>query len=130
MNSLHIIGNLTSDPELRTTRNGENVCKFTVAVNRRTKAEKPEADFFRVTAWGERGVTCSKYLAKGKKVSVVGPVTVDTYQTKTGETRASLEVKADDVEFLTPRSESIDKETGYEKVNPEGLPFIQDELPV
>ena len=97
MNKLTIIGNLTADPELRTTQDGKSVCSFTVAVNRR---KNDEADFFRVTAWEERGEICKKYLEKGKKCCVIGPVTVRTYQANDGSTRASLEVTAQEVEFL------------------------------
>ena len=111
MNKLTIIGNLTRDPQLRTTQTGVNVCDFTVAVNRRQSAQQrqngqqPEADFFRVTAWRELGENCSKYLAKGRKVAVVGPVSVSTYAGNDGVTRANLEVTADEVEFLTPRDQ-------------------------
>ena len=109
MNKLTIIGNLTRDPELRTTSTGVNVCDFTVAVNRKLSAQQKangqqaEADFFRVTAWRELGENASKYLAKGRKVAVVGPVSVRTYTGNDGVTRASLEVTADDIEYLTPR---------------------------
>jgi single-strand DNA-binding protein len=115
MNKLTIIGNLTADPELRTTQNGKSVCGFTVAVNRRNKVEgQPDADFFRISAWNQLGESCSKYLAKGKKVCVIGSVSVKTYQTQNGETRASMEVMAQDVEFLTPRGDSnIDPQSGY-----------------
>lgn len=118
MNKLTIIGNLTNEPELRTTTNGKNVCGFTVAVNRRRKVEgQPEADFFRVSAWNQLGENCQKFLAKGRKVCVVGPVSVRTYQAKDGTAGASLEVTADDVEFLSPRSDSVDQQTGYQKVD-------------
>lgn len=80
------------------------MCSFTLAVNRRKKVEgQPDADFFRVTAWEHRGEVCAKYLSKGKKVAVVGAVSVKTYQTQNGEYRASMEVTADDVEFLSSR---------------------------
>lgn len=111
MNKLTIIGNLTRDPQLRTTQGGVSVCDFTVAVNRRMSSQQrqngqqAEADFFRVTAWREMGENCSKYLAKGRKVAVVGAVSVQTYTGNDGVTRASLEVTADEVEFLTPRTE-------------------------
>ena len=110
MNKLTIIGNLTRDPELRTTATGVNVCDFTVAVNRRQRRDaqnngQPEADFFRVTAWRERGELCAKYLAKGRKVCVIGPVSVRTYTGSDGTTRASLEVTADEVEFLSSRND-------------------------
>ena len=109
MNKLTIIGNLTRDPELRTTSAGINVCDFTVAVNRRVRRDaqnaQPEADFFRVSAWRQLGENCAKFLAKGRKVCVVGPVSVRTYQANDGTTRASLEVTAEDVEFLSSRND-------------------------
>ena len=108
MNKLHIIGNLTRDPELRTV-NGQNgsvsVCDFTVAVNRRNGGNngQNDTDYFRITAWRGLGENCSKYLTKGRKVAVVGPVSCRTYTGNDGVTRASLEVTAEDVEFLSPR---------------------------
>ena len=110
MNKLIIIGNLTRDPEVRTTPSGDNVTSFTVAVNRRTRRDaqsnQPDADFFRVSAWRQLGENCGKYLAKGRKVCVSGPVTARLYQANDGTTRVSLEVTADDVEFLTSRAEA------------------------
>ena len=124
MNKLTIIGNLTGDPELRTTTNGKSVCGFTVAVNRRNKVEgQPEADFFRCSVWNQMGEACAKYLMKGKKVCVIGSVSVRTYTTQNGETRASLEVMAQDVEFLSPRDENVDRQSGYTKVDPADNPF-------
>ena len=135
MNKLTIIGNLTRKPELRTTSTGVNVCDFTVAVNRRNsnrdaQNNQPEADFFRVTAWRERGELCAKWLDKGSKVCVVGPVSVRTYQANDGSTRASLEVTADEVEFLNRvngdnagTSAPVDEQSGMEKVETDDLPF-------
>lgn len=103
MNKLTIIGNLTRDPELRTPQSGISVCSFTVAVNRRrTQGQQPEADFFRVSAWRQLGENCGKWLVKGKKVCVVGPVSVSTYQGNDGNMRAQMEITAEDVEFLSP----------------------------
>ena len=139
MNKLTIIGNLTRDPELRTTSTGINVCTFTVAVNRRRSANsnQPEADFFRVSAWRQLGENCQRYLAKGRKVAVVGAVSVQTYTGNDGTTRASLEVNADDVEFLSSRNEdagyapaapaqpapAAPAMNGFEEVDDEDLPF-------
>ena len=130
MNKLTIIGNLTNDPELRTTTNGVNVCSFTVAVNRRkTQAnQKPEADFFKVSAWREKGENCAKFLSKGKKVCVIGPVAVRTYTANDGNTRAQMEVTADEVEFLSPAGQSEpepkkDTATGFEQVETDELPY-------
>lgn len=127
MNKLTIIGNLTRDPELRTTSAGVSVCDFTVAVNRRKSGnnQQPEADFFRVSAWRQLGENCAKFLHKGSKVCAVGPVSVRTYQTNSGETRASLEVVADDIEFLSPKDAPapVDAGSGMQIVDPDGLPF-------
>lgn len=110
MNKLTIIGNLTRDPVLRKVGADISVCDFTVAVNRSRRGQnanaQPEADFFRVTVWRERAEIAAKYLAKGRKVCVVGPVSVSTYQANDGTTRANLEVTAEDFEFLTSRAEA------------------------
>lgn len=106
MNKIILIGNLTRDPETRTTATGLSVCSFTIAVNRRkTQQNQPEADFFRITAWRQLAELCQKYLAKGRKVCVTGSVSVSTYEGKDGTTRASLEVTADEIEFLSPKAE-------------------------
>lgn len=143
MNKLMIIGNLTADPQLRVTQSGMNVCSFTVAVNRRKTQnnQNPEADFFRVSAWNQLAENCSKFLAKGRKVAVNGSVSVHTFQGNDGKTYASMEVMANEVEFLTPRDKAAemtqmvddvmngkeparDPQTGYEQVDMgDDLPF-------
>ena len=124
MNRLFITGNCTKDPEMRTTPAGKTVCTFNVAVNRRKKVEgQPDADFFRVSAWEQLGENCGKYLQKGKKVAVVGSVSVHAYTGQDGKPGASLEVVASEVEFLSPRNEDVDPQSGYQKVSPEGLPY-------
>lgn len=107
MQKLFIVGNLTGDPTTRTTSSGKEVCSFTVAVNRRQKKADgtSEADFFRVSAWEGMAKVCQQYLAKGRKVAVTGTVSVSTYQAQDGTARASMDVFAQDVEFLTPRGE-------------------------
>ena len=133
MNRIFITGNLVRDPELRSTTAGKSVASFTVAVNRRKKIEgQPDADYFRVAAWEGLGESCAKYLAKGRKVAVTGSISLSTYTTQEGQTRANLEVRADDVEFLTPRSEGGSNEAqpppakqGFTEVGAEAvdLPF-------
>ena len=130
MNKLTIIGNLTRDPELRTVSSGISVCDFTVAVNRRNRSQnaangQPETDFFRVTAWRQLGENCAKYLAKGRKVCVVGPVSARTYQANDGTTRVSLEVTAEDVEFLSSRAEADAMGGGYSAPAP-AAPMAQN----
>lgn len=110
MNKLILIGNLTGDPQLRTTQAGDAVCSFTVAVNRRrasnAQAGQPEADFFRVNVWRQLGENCAKYLSKGRKVYVSGPVQCRVYVGNDGQTRASMEVTANEVEFLSPSQQA------------------------
>ena len=123
MNKLTIIGNLTRDPELRqvNTVNGPvNVCKFGVAVNRRNRSQngQEQTDFFNVTAWRGLGETAAKYLAKGRKVCVVGQVSASTYQAQDGTTRVSLDVQAEDVEFLSSRNDGTAPAPGAGYVAP------------
>jgi single-strand DNA-binding protein len=134
MNKLIIIGNVTKNPEVRQTPSGTTVCDFTVAVNRRKTQSNPEpgADFFRIAAWGALGELCAKYLSKGKKASVIGSVSVRQYTSNDGEARASLEVNASEVEFLSPRGEQDAEPTsepasaptgGFTAVETDELPF-------
>ena len=133
MNKLFIIGNLVRDPEMRTTQSGVSVCTFTVAVNRRkagAEAGQPEADFFRVSAWRQLGENCNRFLAKGRKVGVVGTLTLQTFTGNDGQQRSSLEVQADEVEFLSPKGErsdpvdvAVDKKSGMVVVGQDDLPF-------
>ena len=112
MDRAEIIGNLTRDPELRTTQTGINVCSFTVAVNKpqtraqREAGQQPQAKFYRVSAWRELGENCAKYLAKGRKVYVEGRIDVSAYDGNDGKPRGSLELTADQVEFLTAKGDS------------------------
>lgn len=135
MNKASIIGNLTRDPELRTVngRDGQiTVCDFTVAVNRRQRGAngQEQADYFRVTAWRGLGENCHKYLSKGRKVFVAGPVSCRTYTGNDGVTRATLEVTADEVEFLSPRQDGQSaggtaagyQNNGYQAAQPAPLP--------
>lgn len=103
MNRLTIIGNLTADPEMRTTPNGKTVTNFTVAVSR--KGDKDKTDYFRCAAWGKTGEVCGQYLGKGKKVCVTGEVSARAFTDRQGEAKASLEVFVAEVEFLSPRGE-------------------------
>ena len=126
MNKLVLTGNLTRSPELRSTPNGIPVCTFTIAVNGR-KSDDPTA-YFRITVWRQLAEICNRYLTKGKKVFVSGPVSVSTYTAKDGSTKASLEVTAEDVEFLShagtgAENAQVDAQAGFVKVEDEILPF-------
>ena len=127
MQRLIIIGNLTADPEIRSTQTGKSVCTFTIAVNRK-KVSEPQTDFFRINAWNGLADTCARFLNRGKKVAVVGELQARTYEDKQGKTRLSLDVSADEVEFLSPKEEKPKKEKensdGYD--NPADLAGFTD----
>lgn len=107
MNSIQIIGNLTRDPESRTTPKGDTICTFTVACDRRFMVNGERVtDFFRINAWRSLGETCLKFLSKGKKVYVSGELQARLYENNSGETKLSLDIDADRIEFLSPRGEN------------------------
>ena len=107
MNKITLIGNLTNDPEKRATPNGTSVTSFTIAVNRR--GQDKQTDFFRINAWRGLADSCAKFLAKGRKVAVVGELQARTYEAKDGKTKVSLDVQADEVEFLSPAEQKQEK---------------------
>lgn len=125
MNKITIIGNLTADPELRATTNGTSVCTFIVAVNRRFANADGDriTDFFKVNAWRGLAETCAKYLSKGKKVAAFGELQARTYQAKDGSTRMSLDVQADEIEFLTPKEQTESATVQAGKVTPDSNGF-------
>ena len=132
MNRITLIGNLTNDPEIRSTQTGKSVCTFTIAVNRK-KVSEPQTDFFRVNAWGKLGELCARFLGKGRKVAVVGELQARTYDNKDGKTMLSLDVVADEVEFLTPAEEPKKKakenSDGYNKTAEDELTAYSGDLP-
>ena len=107
MNRVIITGNLTHDPELRTTASGVSTCSFRVAVNRRFKDKDGNAttDFIQVVTWRKTAELCADYLGKGKKVLVIGELQNRSYETKDGTKKTVTEIVADEVEFLSPKSD-------------------------
>lgn len=125
MNRITLIGNLTKDPETRTTPNGNTVCAFTIAVNRK-KVSEPQTDFFRINAWGKLGELCGRFLGKGRKVAVIGELQARTYESN-GKTMLSLDVVADEVEFLTPKENAETKPAKKSKENSDGYDATPDD---
>ena len=106
-NRIVIIGRLTRDPEMRQTPSGTAVCTFTLAVDRSFKSAngERETDFIPVVAWRQLGENCAQYLAKGKLAAVDGRLQLRRYEDKDGSKRTAAEVIADNVRFLSPKSE-------------------------
>jgi len=109
MNKVYLIGNLTRDPETRSTQSGINVCNFSIAVNRRfinQQTGQRDVDYFNIVAWRQLGDLCQQYLAKGRKVAVVGSIQTRTYQAQDGSNRLAFDIVADEVEFLSPAQQN------------------------
>lgn len=110
MNRVFLIGNLTKDPELTTTSNDLVNCKFSVAVTRRYNSSNgtKDTDFFTIVCWRGLAENCGKYLRKGSKVGISGSIQNKNYETSDGIKRYSTEIVADEVQFLSTRSDADD----------------------
>ncbi len=111
LNVVVVTGNLTRDPELRTTPSGTSVCKLRVAVNSRRKdgstgewVDKP--NYFDVTVWGAQGENCATYLSKGRPVGVEGRLDWREWEAQDGSKRQAVEIIANSVQFLGSRGDS------------------------
>lgn len=104
LNKVLLIGNLTRDPELRYIPSGSAVATFTIGVNRvyTTPAgeKKEQASFIRIVVWGRRAEVCGEYLSKGSPVFVEGRIQSRDWQTQDGQKRSTVEVVADNIQFL------------------------------
>jgi single-strand DNA-binding protein len=108
INRVTLTGNLTRDPELRSTSGGMSILKLRMAVNdRRKNAQSGEwedvANYVDVTVFGSRGESLARFLAKGSKIGVDGKLRWSEWENQQGEKRSKIEVVADDIEFLDSR---------------------------
>ncbi len=103
LNQVFLMGNLTRDPELRQTPNGQNVCSFSLALNRAYKTPNGEwqevTDYVDVVAWGPLGERVAQYLTKGRRCLVQGRLQSRSWE-QDGNKRSKVEVNANDVTFL------------------------------
>ena len=138
MNKILLIGNLTKDPESGSTQGGVNFTRFTIAVNRpfTNSAGERVADYFDVITWRQLAERCAKYLFKGSKVGINGSVQRRQYEDRDGIKRMSFDVVADEVEFLTPKSNTVGRDGnqgGYvpeePRHDPDMKPVYDDDLP-
>jgi single-strand DNA-binding protein len=107
LNSVHLMGNLTRDPEVRYTPKGTAVCDISIAINRMLPPEREggerreETTYVDVTLWGKTAENASKYLAKGRSVFIDGRLALETWDDKqTGQKRSKLKVVAESLQFL------------------------------
>ena len=107
INTVVVTGNLTRDPELRSTPGGTSVCKLRVAVNSRRRNQGGEwvdkPNYFDVTVWGAQGENCANYLSKGRPVAVEGRLDWREWEAQDGGKRQSVEIIANSVQFLGSR---------------------------
>jgi single-strand DNA-binding protein len=108
VNQVILLGNLTRDPELRQTPNGQNVCSFSLALNRAYKDQSGEwqeaTDYIDVVCWGPLAERVSQYLTKGRRALVQGRLQSRSWE-QDGQKRSKVEVLANDVTFLDGRGE-------------------------
>jgi single-strand DNA-binding protein len=136
INRVVITGNLTRDPELRSTGSGMSALKMGVAVNdRRKNAQSGEweevPNFIDVVMFGTRAESVSRFLSKGSKVAIEGKLRWSSWEDKdSGAKRSKVEVVVDDIEFLSSRNDSGGG--GYTAPAPQSAPtdpVLEDDIP-
>ena len=126
-NSVHLIGNLTRDPEVRVTPKGTSICSNSIAVNRRWKDEsgqvKEEVTFVECEHWGKGGEIFAKYHKKGDKVAIEGRLKMDQWEDKTTkEKKSKLKVVIDDFAFVTSKAGGSSSSESAEDAPPRQAP--------
>ena len=108
INRVVVAGNLTRDPELRSTGSGTSVCSLRIAVNGRRKngdTWEDDPNYFDVTVFGQQGENCSRYLSKGRGVAVDGRLNWREWTDKDGNKRQTVDIIAETVQFLGGRED-------------------------
>ena len=99
-----IMGNITRDPELRSTPSGTQVCSFSVAVNRNYRdssgEQKDNVSFFDCSAWGKSGEIIAQYAKKGSGILVSGRLDQRSWEDKEGQKRSRVEIVVEDFNFV------------------------------
>ena len=127
INRVVLTGNLTRDPELRSTPSGTSVCSLRIASNTRRKDNTGQwvdkANYFDVTVWGAQGENCAQYLAKGRPVAIDGRLEWREWQDKeSGAKRSAVEIVADSVQFLGGRDDTGGNGGGQRFANQSDVP--------
>jgi single-strand DNA-binding protein len=110
INRVVLVGNLTRDPELRSTPGGTPVCSLRIAVNSRRRDESGQwidkPNYFSISVFGNQAESCSQYLSKGRPVAVDGRLDWREWQAQDGSKRESVEIVAESVQFLGSRGDA------------------------
>ena len=131
MNSVHLIGNLTRDPERRVSGKGNTVAELGIAVPSTFKNEDGtyKTDFFDVMVYGKTAENCLRFLSKGKKVAIEASLSDVHYKDQSNKPRRLLRIIANNVEFLSPRgsgtAQAEEPVTAdmFQDVSEEDIPF-------
>ena len=135
-NSITLVGNLGRDPELKYSRTGTPVCQFTMATNERRKNKEGEREdvttWFRVTLFGRQAETASQYLSKGRQVYIQGRLRDEAWQDRDGKERHTLEVTADNMQFIGPspeRETEMGNTTNQPRQQPQEPDLSDEDIP-
>lgn len=103
MNKYIALGNLTRDPSIKSTKNDKSVCNFSLAVNNIN-----DVTYIEIETWGKIAENCNNYLKKGSKVLIEGRLSLNQWESKTGEKRSKIFCIADRVHFIkSTESENV-----------------------
>ena len=131
MNQITITGRLVRDPEMKTLITGAEKCRFTVAVDRRTKKDQPKkADFFDCDAWSGTAAFVNTWFKKGSAITVRGRME-SSQSEKDGVKKTYWAINVEEVEFQMgqkaggepEQAPAVDPQSGMEQVNTDELPF-------
>lgn len=137
LNKAMLIGNLTRDPELRKTANGQSVTSFSIATNRafvtQSGEKKEQADYHNIVAWGRLAEICAQYLTKGKKIYVDGRIQSREWEGQDGQKRYRTEIVAENMIMLDkPSGAGMGGGQSYKSDAPSSdeapLPPAEDEI--
>ena len=128
LNQVTLMGNLTRDPELRQTPNGQNVTSFSLALNRSYKDSSGEwqeaTDYIDIVCWGPLAERVAQYLSKGRRCLVQGRLQSRSWEQE-GVKRSKVEVLANDVTFLDSRGEGAGSDAGSTAEAPASKPVAK-----
>lgn len=135
LNKALIIGNLTRDPETRTTPSGQTVCNFGIATNRRWKDAtsgemKDQVEFHNIVAWGRLAETCGQYLKKGSRTYIEGRLQTRSWEDQTGTKKSRTEIVAEQMIMLDRAGQSASARTKDETSKPEPAAQTEEEINV
>ncbi|RLC34898.1 MAG: single-stranded DNA-binding protein [Candidatus Nealsonbacteria bacterium] len=130
LNKVILIGNLTADPELRSTPSGQSVCNFRMATNRvwtdrKNSRQQKETEFHTVVAWGKLAEIASQFLKKGSLAMIEGRIRTRSWQDQSGQKRFRTEIVAQNLQ-LGPRGVKTSSPAGPQEQKEEDIPIIEE----